>query len=411
MNKKLEEIIIFKKWDKVLYNKWDENNIFIATDWAIIEKKFLFWAKLNKIIFFWCIFKEHNIDYKINYCHLKNCFFDELFFWNHSEYLSDWKIDISLPKMNYSIDTILLELNTNNIKEDNENFDFNKLKNKLEESKITFLRIWIKNLIILPSIYSTIKELNLFWIYNSDKSNIKIWKLKIKLLNISFSNLIEWLQFENLEIDELRISNSNLWKTTFNWVKINRLYLENTTLNDCVFNWVEFPKNYELEKIENEKKEIDYKKMKDNYRQLKFVMDKNWNYTEANRFFEKEMEYYGKELKENWWWQERFILWIQKEISFFWKNWFKVILLIITLALITDIINYCYISNSFEWWIYEPKQFWKLFFNLLYPLYWLWENFIKNFDIPLIIGFMSYKIIYWTLLWHLWVALKRTTKR
>lgn len=34
--------------------------------------------------------------------------------------------------------------------------------------------------------------------------------------------------------------------------------------------------------------------MKDNYRQLKHVMDKNANYTEANEFYALEMDYLRK---------------------------------------------------------------------------------------------------------------------
>jgi hypothetical protein len=34
--------------------------------------------------------------------------------------------------------------------------------------------------------------------------------------------------------------------------------------------------------------------MKDNYRQLKHVMDKNMNYTDANEFYALEMLYYTK---------------------------------------------------------------------------------------------------------------------
>jgi hypothetical protein len=39
--------------------------------------------------------------------------------------------------------------------------------------------------------------------------------------------------------------------------------------------------------------------MKDNYRQLKHVMDKNANYTEANKFFALEMEELRKYYKKN----------------------------------------------------------------------------------------------------------------
>jgi hypothetical protein len=51
---------------------------------------------------------------------------------------------------------------------------------------------------------------------------------------------------------------------------MNELFLSNINLNGCIFNGVKFPDNYELK--ENN---LSNKQMKDNYRQLKFVMDKN----------------------------------------------------------------------------------------------------------------------------------------
>jgi hypothetical protein len=53
----------------------------------------------------------------------------------------------------------------------------------------------------------------------------------------------------------------------------------------------------------------------------------------------------------------------------------------------------------------------KIFFEFLYPLYWLSYEYIKNFNSIELAGIIIYKWIYAILLWHLIIALKRTTKR
>ncbi len=112
--------------------------------------------------------------------------------------------------------------------------------------------------------------------------SIEIWELILENINNNF----ESFEIRNCKIDKLIIKNSNLWNAVFNWVEIWKLEIENATLNDCIFNWVDF-KTY---KLSDNNWKISTKVMKDNYRQLKHVMDKNWNHTEANIFFALEMK-------------------------------------------------------------------------------------------------------------------------
>ncbi len=117
--------------------------------------------------------------------------------------------------------------------------------------------------------------------------NINIWELILENINNNF----ESFEIRNCKVGKLVIKNSNLWNAVFNWVEIWELEIQNVTLNDCIFNWVDFYNNY---KLSNNNWNISTRTLKDNYRQLKHVMDKNWNHTEANNFYALEMEEYMK---------------------------------------------------------------------------------------------------------------------
>jgi hypothetical protein len=150
--------------------------------------------------------------------------------------------------------------------------------------------------------------------------------------------------------------------------------------------------------------------MKDNYRQLKFVMDKNWNYTEGNSFFAKEMYYYFQSLsffkiKEVF---KKVLLLIQWFISYFWNYWFVPFLWILLFWLVLTwfkLNNFSYFKIE-DMSNYYNENFWNLFFTNINPFdkslfttNWItWRNFL-------------HKIILVILYWHLVVALKRTTKR
>lgn len=222
------------------------------------------------------------------------------------------------------------------------------------------------------------------------------------------------LIFNSCEFKEkVCFKNMDLWRTIFNWGVIHEWYLEDVNLSDCIFNGVDFS-NSKLSDVKKAWWGINYWKMKDNYRQLKHVMDKNWNHTEANNFFSKEMQNYYLSL--DWFskdFNKKIILFIQGIISSFGNNWIMPIILIFGLSLITSWINYWYVECCYDFW--ELKVFsidvGKTFLSLLYPLYWLKRDFFEWFDKTMISWFMIHKIIYWILFWHLIVALKRTTKR
>lgn len=169
------------------------------------------------------------------------------------------------------------------------------------------------------------------------------------------------------------ITNSNLGDAIFNGVEIGELMIENSTLNNCVFNWVKFW-TYELENVINRELSVD--KLKDNYRQLKHVMDKNWNHTEANKFYSKEMEYYWKIInisefniysifkelhKKSYKWEvakdfwEKLALNFSQNISEFGGNWVRPAFLLILIAFAATLIEGMSIfiweelSNNLAW--------------------------------------------------------------
>lgn len=246
-------------------------------------------------------------------------------------------------------------------------------------------------------------KLSNFYTSSSDNSQYSFNNLKIRIFELSaIDNLSNQFVFTNCHFDTLIIKNSNLGKAVFNWVTIWKLEIQNATLNDCIFNWVDF-EDYELEKIVNWDI-VDYKCMKDNYRQLKHVMDKNANHTEANKFFALEMQYCSK--IENITWYEKLSLRLQKYINDYWNNWFKNLLWIIWFAILSTIINYFYLSLCYELINFNSI---KTLFNLLSPFNLLSKDL--NLDLPLYWSFILYKIIYWILIYQLIISLKRTTKR
>ena len=226
--------------------------------------------------------------------------------------------------------------------------------------------------------------------------NIHIWELVLENINNNF----ESFEIRNCIINKLVIRNSNLWKAVFNWVTIKKLEIQNATLNDCIFNWVDF-KKYELL---NESK-VSPKIMKDNYRQLKHVMDKNANYTEANIFFGLEIYYYYKSLK--WYNFNKIILLIQWLISYFWNSWILAIIWIIVYWLLItnwswDVYFYDYISLL----NHNNINFYNSFFTNINPFN---KSLFTSSNITLWLFFNKMVLI--ILYYQLIIALKRTTKR
>ena len=219
--------------------------------------------------------------------------------------------------------------------------------------------------------------------------------------------------FTDIHFDNLNFSEIVLWDSIFNWTQIDKLTLKNATLNDCIFNWVIFPELSRLEKIKNEKWIIDWRKMKDNYRQLKFVMDKNWNYTEANKFFWHEMFCYSNTLGWREDLNEKLILYFQEIISDYWNDWIRPLFWILILA------NIPILSNSYHnnWYLQLSSfndfliklLYIRDYFNLLVQNITPFAEIIRGEKITLLKFIYNLAIIF--LIYHFTIALKRTTKR
>lgn len=327
---------------------------------------------------------------------------------------------------------------------------------------------------------------------NSDKTSL------IRLANIECNKLIysESLSpprtiFSNSIFKSIELIETDLWDSLFNSIIVQSLYIDWVNLNNCVINDIDFNDNYKLMSELSTWKKLSYKKLRDNYRQLKHVMDKNWNIIEANKFYEKEMNcellIHDSQSDFNNWYDLFKIFsidfWLEEKRSFskklplvfsrnlndFWNNWIPGFIflnlfvffstLIVSLyhkiisipwdisnndsyysqldffywlfifwlsfyliSLIIRILNY--ITSKvptlsflmiFFWWyfLYDNDILW-IFVRLLANPFYGFKDFINNADnMPAIelVWFTSYKILYWIILWHIWVALKRTTKR
>lgn len=235
--------------------------------------------------------------------------------------------------------------------------------------------------------------------------NIYANKIHIDSINTPHKFAISWIDTHKLHFKEVDFwdsifNNSTIWEFYLNWSNIS-----NMSLNNLNFETYSLWNNYYSETLNN----IN---LKDNYRQLKFVMDKNGNYTEANKFFAKEMEYYGKSLdwKNNKF--EKFIFEFQKIISDFWNSWIRPLVflsIVILLKTLKDIFNYKdkiqYIiqtlNNPFEiLWDFLNKYAQNfLVFHEIYKDWWIW--FIDT-----VLNIIAVILIY-----HIIIAFKRTTKR
>lgn len=231
-------------------------------------------------------------------------------------------------------------------------------------------------------------------------------------------NLSEDLIFSDIEINNLfSVNNSNLWTATFNNLETGKFFLKNTTISKTQLNATFLPN---LERICTIRDlEVSNNELKDYSRQLKDLLDKNWNHTEANKFFAKEMEYYekiidSKKIFEKWWWRklhnegfsslnawliwEKISLYFWSVISNHWNNLIKPIFLIFMLAFFATDIKFIYETypNLFEK-LPEFKIYTDVWVNELTNLlikaipivifYWLLFIFSKRFIYSTIVIF------------------------
>ncbi len=350
--------------------------------------------------------------------------------------------------------------------------EITKIKN-LDELIISWLDWASLGSIILDKYYMSWWFVWLLLIYN-----LTVDKLTYKSSTITPSIAINNVTFWMLDLDDV-----NLWKAIFNNSVIRTLRLIGASFDDCKFNWCDLPsKINELD---------DNSIMKDSYRQLKFAMDKNWNHTEADKFYQREKEMELKildesklKLKEIFSWEfwildsgnisKKIPLVFWKILTDFWNNWIAwfifLNLFVLTSVFIkslyglfvnwsSDLFNqsvsqytqsvtidsfwywlfvfwfsfysFSLVIRFFDWltkkssfismslliliwyFLYDTTIFSEFVKLLINPFYWF-KDFIENVDKMSaleLIGFVIYKLLYWIILWHIVVALKRTTRR
>lgn len=177
---------------------------------------------------------------------------------------------------------------------------------------------------------------------------------KISFTNINASNIFS-------------ITDSSLGQISLNWLIINTLFLKNSDISSVLFNAVKFPAgNLLLKTDDRRKKNLSAEILKDNYRQLKFAMDNNGNFTDANKFFSNEMRSHVKSLdtkyiswknlrdlyKSNFLWKDAKELWEFISLSFssnvndFWNNWLRPLFLLFFASFAATIIDG---SAAFFW--------------------------------------------------------------
>jgi len=361
----------------------------------IYENLTFLWITINNILSFYWNKLLNNTKWEIKFNNL---------IWNWQVYI-DKKNEINDLLFSYIKNFNSIKIQVNKINK----FEF------LDILDLKELSIWaIKK-------KENIKYIMLWRIFNKEEK----WFFDFYNIEIDYIEFMQSPQipddftFSDVIFKKANFSNINLWKTIFNWVEIKKLYLENTNLNDCIFNWVDFPDNYELLK-----KKLSYKKMKDNYRQLKFVMEKNWNKTEANKFFEKEMEYYMKSLSiKKWWfrkifkslynkgfvWKDAKKIWEKITLAFwytiseFWNNWLKPLQLLFFISISATIFDAVSTSLWIEKVPYTNIVLWNFYWDLIFILWivftfiillfttskekWFFEKSIEKFTWNLLITF------------------------
>lgn len=395
----------------IIENYWD-NLIFSTSIAKKIEIKDTFFESID-IVWLNNISKFYWEEWPWN-----NDFFSDL----PKDYLDNLDSWLEIKFLNFFDKEDEANLDENEVKSKDDKVDLKKMNinlnhiNNLNKIKV----IWGDNFFNKAKVTLSLNKVRF---KNIDNSNYFFWNLNLYSLAfdkcLNFSN---FLMFDNIKVWELYINNVNFWKAILNDVEIkNKFFLKSPIFNDTIFNGITFPQSYTLDKSNDlYNQNLSYRQLKDIYRQLKHVMDKNWNHTEADIFHQKEMEYHKYELKEiilkeklkNTFLSnnvgKEIALTIWKNISNFWNNWIKPLFYLMIISLFWSLIDY-WLNNNFSnitWENYLTKSI-----HYFYPLYWFKKDFIDTLSLKNLFSLVLFKITYWILFWNFIVSLKRINRR
>ncbi|WP_321779274.1 hypothetical protein [Sulfurimonas sp.] len=342
---------------------------------------------------------------------------------------------------------------TINIKNDMEFFIFNQslIENnscviEIQESKIInseisnlknkFCTFIFQNCILekCKFIKSETKVLNMNNVKLVEKSTLIIENIVVEKFYLEkVSQKADYIQFNNIKILKYlkfhKIEFANTYFNNFNIEEITgSITIDKTSFDGAKFNlflWGNISK---------------INASRDTFRQLKYVLDEQEDYIQANNFFVMEMKKYKEELKtkSGVYWQDKLIFSINEHISDFGRNWFLSMLWFLAISLfLLNILN-LHCSNDYNhifpysislFLIYLGSIKNKLFnitaimlvFNLYYSYmvdYNSFNQFANFLNLKLQNEFKNYSFLWFMhkllasfVLYHFVIAIRRQTKR
>ncbi len=237
-------------------------------------------------------------------------------------------------------------------------------------------------------------------------SNIRnLWKFRIYNINYSKKNNTRKL---------ININNSSLWDSEFQNVNLNSfstIVIYDNLLTDLKYTWISWWYMINVDKNDN------YWKLRNTYRTLKDVAEKNNDNITALKFYSWEMNAYKMYLIKKWFKNNKLdltIIWFNEFSSNFWLNFIKPLFLIIIIN-IFFIFTIMLFSNDF---IFTKPSFWNFnnfvwyisrWFNITNWLNWIFKMEIDNGLLDLLI--LIKNIFIWTFLYQLIQAFRKFTRK
>lgn len=274
----------------------------------------------------------------------------------------------------------------------------------------------------------------------TDSSRYFLKNLNIGSFSLSYlTNLADICKLQDLNIHKFDVDDVDFGKAIFNGVSFKEdlgytpileepsIYMRwfiflDTRFNSC--DWKDFVFSSVGKDAQGKSYELSNKEMRDSYRQMKAVMDKNQNLHEGHQFFQKEMECFQKIEEAP---SKKLIYQLNSWISDFGNSWSQVLMWILCLWLLYCLLKFSYLS----YWSHEIIDFhivlswttiytgwsellWTLF-GFLNPLAAFdkdhWNNLMKNHGPLVYLAALLFKITLAVLYYQLVISIKRLTKR
>lgn len=273
---------------------------------------------IDTITFNDCTFLDDVIiyDFVNTTLEFKNCFFNSQHFSIENDINNFTFQDLKMQNQN----NIFIEIKNSTIN----TCEIMNLNNK--QCSLNINNCKVSNFKFLNS---NIKEFFFYNINLNENSTLLLEDITVnKYILEKLSQKSDYLQFNNIKIlDNLKFNKIEFNNTYFNNFDIdnikNKVEIDKTSFLGAKFNSFEWG-NISI-----------IQASRDTFRQLKYVLDEQKDYIQANNFFVMEMKKYKEELKNklNVYWQDKFVFFLNEKISDFGRSWFLSVLWFVFISL------------------------------------------------------------------------------